>query len=49
MLAILQSLVLSQAGVEFRLQKGEEEIKEVDSETVSDNVPALSKDYTEEE
>jgi hypothetical protein len=35
--------------VEFRLQKGEEEVEEVDAETVRDDVPTCSENYTKEE
>jgi len=40
---------MRQAGVELGLQKSEEKVEEVDSETVGDNVPSLSNNYAKEE
>lgn len=48
-LAILEPLILRQRRIEFRLEECEEQIEEVDSETVRDDVPALSEDYAQEE
>lgn len=48
-LAILQSFILRQTGVEFRLQECEEQVQQVNAETVCDNVPALRDDDAQEE
>jgi hypothetical protein len=40
---------MREAWVEFRLQKGEEEVEEVDAETVRDDVPTSGENYTKEE
>ena len=47
--AVFEPLVLRERGVEFRLQEGEEEVQEVDSEGVGNDVPALGYDDSEEE
>lgn len=43
-LSVLQPFVLCQAGVELGLEKGEEQIQEVDAQAVGDDVPALDDD-----
>lgn len=48
-LAVLQPFILRQTGVEFRLQECEEQVQQVDAETVGDNVPALRDDDAQEE
>jgi hypothetical protein len=40
---------MRKARVEFRLQKGEEEVEEVDAETVRDDVPTPCENYAKEE
>lgn len=41
--AVFESLILGQTGVELGLQKGEEEVEQVYTQAVRDNVPALGK------
>jgi hypothetical protein len=40
---------MREAWVEFRLQKGEEEVEEVDAEAVRDDVPTARENYAKEE
>lgn len=47
-LAIFQPFILRQGWVEFWLQECEEEVQQVNSEGVANNVPALGKDYAHE-
>jgi len=46
---VLETLVLRQAGIELRLEKGEEKVEEVDAKAVGHDVPPLGEDYAEEE
>ena len=39
--SVFEPLVLRKRWVELRLQEGEEEVQEVDTQTVGNNVPAL--------
>jgi len=47
--AILQSLVLGERGVEFRLQEGKEEVEQVDAQRVAYYIPALCEDDPQQE
>jgi hypothetical protein len=48
-LAVLEPLVLVEAGIKLRLQEREEEVEQVDAQTIGDDVPAPGEDYAEEE
>jgi hypothetical protein len=45
---ILEAFVLGERGVEFGLKEEQEEVQEVDAESVCDNVPSLSEDDSQE-
>lgn len=46
---IFETFILSEGGVEFWLEEGQEEVEEVDAETVGNYVPALGEDDAQEE
>jgi hypothetical protein len=48
-LAVFESFILGQARIELGLQKGEEEVEQVDTQAVRDNVPTLGKYNAQEE
>lgn len=48
-IAVFETFILGQGGVEFGSQEGEEKVKEVNSKSIGNNVPSLREDNAQEE
>ena len=48
-LAVFEAFVVVDGGIEFGLEEGEEEVEEVDAQTIGDDIPALGDEDADEE